>query len=94
MFRTWFTMLDACPTCHRPFVSEEGFFLGAFVVNLGVTELLLAVVIGVGIALTVPDPPAVTLAALAAAETVIVPVVFYPFSKTIWAALELVMKRR
>lgn len=87
-------MVDRCPTCGWVFAGEEGFFLGAFVVNFAVTELALGIFIAAAIALTLPDPPAVVLAVLAAMVAVLVPLLFYPFSKTIWAAAELVMKGR
>lgn len=85
-------MRDACPTCRLRFDRGDAFFLGAFVVNFGVTEGLLAIVIVALFAATLPDPPVLALALIAAAVTVVVPLVFYPFSKTIWAAIELQLR--
>lgn len=42
-----------------------------------------------GMALTWPDVPWVTLGVLTVATMAILPVVFYPLSKTLWMAVEL-----
>ncbi len=94
LFRRWFTMVERCPRCHYRFEREEGFFLGAFVVNLAVTEGLLLVVsiiplIALNAAGRAPDPA--PFAAVAVAAAVTAPLVFYPFSRTIWAAVDLMM---
>jgi hypothetical protein len=41
-----------------------------------------------GMALTWPDVPWVTLGVLTVATMALLPVVFYPLSKTLWMALE------
>ncbi len=74
------------------FEREEGFFLGAFVVNFGVMLLSLATFITVGVALTLPDPSAPGLAVGGMAVGTLVPVAFYPFSRTFWSAIDLWMK--
>ena len=56
------------------------------------TELALAVFVAVGFALTLPDPPVGWLVVGGVAVTVVVPLVFYPFSKTLWAAIDLFMR--
>ena len=94
LFRRWFTMASVCPRCGRRLEgrAEDAFFLGAFVLNFAVTELALAVFVAVGFALTLPDPPVGWLVAGGVAVTVVVPLVFYPFSKTLWAAIDLFMR--
>ncbi len=85
-------MKPTCPRCGLRFEREEGFFLGAFVVNFGVMLLSLAVFITVGVAVTLPDPPPGKLALAGAVVGVIIPVFFYPMSRTFWSAIDLVMK--
>lgn len=85
-------MVDRCPRCGMCFEREEGFFLGAFVVNFGVMMISLAVFIGVGVAVTLPHPSALGLAAGGMAVGTIVPIFFYPFSRTFWSAIDLWMK--
>lgn len=92
LFPTWFSMVPRCPKCGMCFEREEGFFLGAFVVNFGVMLFSLAAFIAVGVAVTLPDPSAIGLAAGGMAVGTLVPVAFYPFSRTFWSALDLWMK--
>ena len=95
LFTGWFQMRERCPGCGYRFEREEGFFLGAYVINLAVTEGLL-LVLGVipCIVLLAADPDAnltpVIIGGLAAA--VIGPIVFYPWSRTIWVAIELILR--
>jgi uncharacterized protein (DUF983 family) len=91
IFRRWFQMVDQCPRCGYRFNREEGSFLGAFVINFGVTQAALGLFLVIAFAVTLPDPPVVRLIVIAALVVVAVPVVFYPFSKTVWTAIDLVM---
>jgi uncharacterized protein (DUF983 family) len=96
LYHGWFRMVDRCPRCSYTFAREEGFFLGAFVINFGVTIAGLAVMMGILIGVLASHGPhraIVIVAVLAAAEALVVPVVFYPFSKTLWAAIDLAMHR-
>jgi hypothetical protein len=74
------------------FEREEGFFLGAYVVNFAAMMISLALFIGVGVGLTLPNPSPGKLTAGGMLVGTLVPVVFYPFSKTIWSAIDLCMK--
>lgn len=91
LFKHWFTMKDRCPRCGLLFNREEGFFLGAFVVNFGVVMIVLAAWVLGGVILTQPDPPVIALAAGGVAVSSAVAVVFYPISKTFWAAIDLIL---
>ena len=71
------------------FERDEGYFLGAFTVNFGLVLILLAAFIIIGVAVTLPDPPPGKLALMGAALSVVVPIGFYPFSRTFWSAIEL-----
>jgi hypothetical protein len=89
-------MVPRCPRCDYVFAREEGFLLGAFVVNFGVTIVGLALIMGVLIAVLASggSSRAIGATAVAAAlEAVVVPIVFYPVSKTLWTAVDLVMHR-
>ena len=85
-------MVERCPGCALLLDRGDAFFLGAFVINFGVTELMLGIAIAIMVALTLPEPPLVVIAALAAGVTLTVPFLFYPFSKTLWLAAEMVMR--
>ncbi|MEX1262936.1 MAG: DUF983 domain-containing protein [Actinomycetota bacterium] len=92
-FLSWFEMRKACPRCEWRFEKEQGGYLGAMVVNYGVAIGLWLVVLLAGLMLTVPDVPVVPLTIASVVVLVLVPIAFYPRSKTIWAAVEYLVLR-
>ncbi len=93
LFTRWFTMVPDCPTCTYHFEREEGFFLGAFVMSTAITLASLMAFLVIGFATTLPNPPLVTLAIIGAAVGFLVPIIIYPFTKTLWSAVYLTMSR-
>ena len=94
VFRNWFTMVDRCPRCALRFERESDFWLGAYVINLAVTEGLLIVALLAYVFRAVSDPTTPSGPVLVAALVFAIgaPVAFFPFSRTIWAALDLAMR--
>jgi len=93
LFKSWFSMKERCPGCGYLFDRGTGFWLGAYTLNLVVAELALGVVIIVLIAqlaggASVAWWPYVLAGVL---TQIAVPAFFYPFSKTIWAAFDLMV---
>jgi len=84
-------MVEDCPRCGYHFEREEGFFLGAYVMNLGATQVAVVIYIGLSVVLTLPEPPLAPLAVGGAVVALMVPVLAYPFSKTLWTAIDLIM---
>ena len=84
-------MVDACPRCHLTFERHEGYWLGAIAINTAIAIGVFIVALVLPIVLTWPDPPwtAITIGLVGLA--IVVPVVSYPLSKTLWLALELGM---
>jgi hypothetical protein len=82
-----------CPRCGYVLEREEGAFLGSLAINYGVTGVSTIVTVAVMLATTLPDPPVFTLTATAILMTLFVPLLFYPFAKTLWAAIDLVLHR-
>jgi hypothetical protein len=66
--------------------------LGGIAVNLVVTEFVFGVVLVIALILTVPDTPILELEVIGLSLNLVFPIFFYPFSKTIWAAIDLVMR--
>ena len=60
-------------------------------INIGVTELVFVVALVAGLVLTWPAPPIAWLLAITIALNALVPVLFYPFSKTIWISIDLLL---
>jgi hypothetical protein len=70
---------------------EDGAFLGSLAINYAVTGFVAIVFVAVVLAMTLPDPPVVLLTVGAIAITAVVPLMVYPFAKTTWAAIDLLM---
>ena len=95
LFSGWFRMKERCPRCGYLFEREEGFFLGAYVINLAVTQgllLLLAVVPLIVLLNSRPDQSVVPIVVAGLGAVIIGPIAFYPFSKTIWTAIDLILR--
>lgn len=93
LFRHWVTMVETCPGCGYRFEREEGFFLGAIVVNVIITEIVIVALIAIGFATTLPDPPVTLLAIAGGVLAGVTPLVSYPFTKTLWTAVDLIMRK-
>jgi Protein of unknown function (DUF983) len=86
-------MVERCPGCGLRFEREEGYWVGAMIVNIAVTELAFLAVFTGGLLLFWPDVPWGWLTFVAVAVNAIVPIVFYPYSKTIWMGLDVLLHR-
>jgi uncharacterized protein (DUF983 family) len=89
LFESFFRLRARCPTCGLTFEREEGYWLGAMIVNIGVTEALFGVFFVGGMLATWPDVPWTGLLVGGVAINVTVPVVYYPLSKTTWMGIHL-----
>jgi uncharacterized protein (DUF983 family) len=87
--RGWFHRHDRCRTCGLAWRREEGFELGAVTVNTIVTFGALTVAMAVGFVMTSPDIPVLPFVLSLAAVAVVVPIVIYPFTYTMWFAFDL-----
>ena len=93
LFRRWFTIIERCPRCDFPLEQRiEGHWLGALGMNTIVSIGALFVTMVVGLVATYPDIATGPLIAITVAVAVVVPLVFYPFSKTLWSAIDLAMR--
>ena len=94
VFAGWFRMVERCPSCRLHFEREHDFFLGAYVINLAVTEGLLIVALFAYVFVAISDPgvPGLPVLVVALVFAVGAPLAFFPFSRTIWAAIDLAMR--
>lgn len=88
LFRRWFTMVPDCPRCGLHFEREQGYWTGALAINLILVGGLFAIAFVVIMALTIPNIPVVPVLAVLVPIMVIGPMVAYPFSKTMWVAVD------
>ncbi len=93
LYRTWFRMAERCPTCGFLFEREPGFFIGAYFVNFAITEgVLFAVVMAfLFVKNANNDASVVWPLVVGGVFAVVAPLVFYPWSRTIWSAIDLAM---
>jgi uncharacterized protein (DUF983 family) len=94
LFKHWVTMVPDCPRCGLHFEREAGYFAGALAINLILIGGLFAVVFAVVLVLTAPDIPVVPLLAALVPIMIIGPIVAYPFSKTLWVAIDRALLQR
>src|SRR5262245_21903267 len=86
----WFTVRRSCPSCHFRFDrGMDGYFLGAGCLNLVVAELVFAGGLLATLVWTWPDPPWNGMIFVGIPAMIIVPVLFFPHSRTIWIAFDL-----
>ena len=91
IFRNWFSLRPACPTCGLALERGEGedHWFGAVAVNLVAAELLGVGALIVWIIAAWPNVPWTAVQYTGPALMVALPVLFYPFSRALWLAWDL-----
>lgn len=92
LFRRWFSLAERCPGCHLRFERIEGHWLGALGLNTIVSFSALFAVVVVGLVLSHPTYDMAPLLIAAVTTAILVPLVFFPSSKTMWTAIDLCMR--
>ncbi len=89
----WLKMRSKCPACGmRVDRGEADYFLGSMMFNLIAAEGLFALAMLGAIVVTWPDPPWDALLYGGAILMAGAPFAFYPFSKTLWLAFDLIFR--
>ena len=88
---SWFRLAGHCPNCALALERGEtaDFWIGAYVFNLVIGELLAIGIPILWVIVTWPNPPWGRVEVLAAVLCVMLPIVFFPFSRTLWLAWDL-----
>ena len=94
LLRTWFTLEPRCAACALSFERDEreDYWLGAYLLNFIATGVLFALLVLIVLLATWPDPAWSLLTWLGVAQMIVTPIVFYPFSKALWLAGDLVVR--
>lgn len=90
IFDGWFKMKHVCPECELDFERNPGAFIGGIGLNTMVSFGAIVVAIVLSFAVTGDDRSIVDVLAAPIAVAAIVPLVFFPYSKTLWLAFELI----
>ena len=85
-------MVERCPRCGLCFERIEGHWLGALGLNTIFSFAVLFVVVAVGLVLSHPEYRMAPLLISATGTAVLVPLGFFPSSKTLWTAIDLTMR--
>jgi uncharacterized protein (DUF983 family) len=91
--RRWFGKYERCRTCGIRWRREEGFELGAITINTILTFIVLTAAMTVGFITTSPDIPVLPMVLSLVGVAVLMPIVIYPFTFTIWLALDIAVHR-
>lgn len=82
-------LTDTCSECGLRYEREEGYWLGAILINTAFTIGAFGVGMIVWAIATWPDPPWGVMTIVGIGFNLIAPIVFYPYSKTLWVAMEI-----
>ncbi|MEM1332796.1 MAG: DUF983 domain-containing protein [Actinomycetota bacterium] len=92
-FTSWFDKAEACRTCGlRWRRGDVGFELGAAAMAAILVLGVLVVAMAAALAATWPDIEVVPLVAVFLVAGVVLPIVAYPISYTVWQAIDLLMR--
>jgi uncharacterized protein (DUF983 family) len=89
VLRSWFSLHARCPSCSLALGRGEDtdYWLGAYAINLVLAETLAAIIALTILWVTWPDYMAAQVIGISLA--VLLPVVLFPFSRTLWLAWDL-----
>jgi uncharacterized protein (DUF983 family) len=88
LFKNWFRMVDDCPRCGLHFERESGYFAGALAINIILVGGLFVLVFLTIFIVTIPELPIGLTLGLTIPIALFGPIVLYPFSKTLWVAID------
>lgn len=87
IFNGWFSLKERCPHCNVLFEPEDGYLLGGYVVNIGITAVAaIAIVITL---MVVTELSVLQIQLIGAALAIGIPVFFYPYTLLFWITLDL-----
>lgn len=91
VYQGWFRMHERCPTCGIRFEREPGFFVGAYLMNFAIVIVLLFIecMAFVGWKATHQDAGVTVPIVAGLIIAVVAPLFFYPYSRTLWSALDM-----
>ncbi|MCC6179487.1 MAG: DUF983 domain-containing protein [Chloroflexi bacterium] len=93
VFENWLTLMPRCPGCGVPLQREgDGYFLGAMTLNIMVAEGIWAGAFAGLLYLTWPTPPWAALQWGSAVLMIALPLLFFPFTRTVWLAFDLLFR--
>lgn len=87
IFENWFTLKKQCPGCASLFEPEDGYMLGSYVVNLGLTAVI-GVLFAFGVVFG-SNLSVIAIQAMAVAVVVGLPLFLYGYAQLFWICIDL-----
>ena len=94
LFKGWTKMVPDCPRCGLHFERENGYWAGALALNIICTAGLLLIMFAVLLVATLPDVNVVLMLSVLVPIALLGPLIWYPFSKTLWVAVDRAVLQR
>ena len=88
VFRRFVLMNRDCPSCDLGFDRGDGYWLGSMMFNMAFAMGTVIVVFLLVLLLTSPDPNWDLTIILVVVSALLSPLLFFPFSRTLWIAAE------
>ncbi len=92
LFKRWVRMADQCRSCGLRFERIEGHWVGAVGINTIVSFAVLFLGLSVFFFLSYPEIPMGPWVFMFAGLYGLFPLLFYPNSKTLWTAIDILMR--
>ena len=92
LFRRWVHIVKNCPRCGLKFERIEGHWIGAVGINTIISFTLLFFALACFFLLTYPNVPIGSWVFFASGLFGLFPLIFYPNSKTLWTAIDILMR--
>jgi len=92
VFASWLKLRERCPTCGYRFEREEGFFTGVYLVNYTFVAIALVIELAVFVLYANASDEGISyvpIFVVGGLTAIVLPLITYPFAKTIWAAIDL-----
>lgn len=91
LFRHWLQLQPRCPQCALKLDrGNRDHFVGAYLVNLIIAELLFGLGLGVWLVAVWPEVPWDRIEVVAVMAMIAAPLLVYPFTRTVWLAADLI----
>ncbi len=92
VIRRWFSIHERCPTCDLLIERVEGHMIGYIGLNTIVCFTLTFLTLLVAAVIMVPDIQPGLLVAIALIPAAIGPILFFPSSRMMWTAIDLILR--
>lgn len=91
LFRQWLRLQPRCPRCAlKTDRGNRDHFVGAYLVNLIIAELLFAFGLSIWLLAVWPEVPWERIEVVAVTAMILSPLITYPFTRTVWLAADLI----